>query len=239
MHLLGIIEIIIQIYFAVHAGRTGRYGWIFLILFFPLIGSLIYFFIEYLPEMQMEAKIKKSRNQSPRKNISQLKRELELTDCIKNRINLAEAYYHEGQYEASIDLLEKSLTGANAKDPHILEGLSFSHYKKEDYAKAKEYLSLLKENTEGKLASNLRLMKAKTHEALGEAEKALEEYKAIANSYESEEARCRYALLLKKCGQHDSAKEQFEEILKNAKLYPKQYKKFQGKWVAIAREEVR
>ncbi len=38
MHILGIAEIIIQVYFAIHAGRTGRYWWIFIILFFPLVG---------------------------------------------------------------------------------------------------------------------------------------------------------------------------------------------------------
>lgn len=238
MHLFGIVEIIVQVYFAVHAGRTGRYWWIFIILIFPFIGSVIYFFVEYLPEMQMEAKIRKSRNQSPKKNMAQLKRELELTDCVKNRINLAEAYYHDGQYEAAIDLLEKSLTGIHARDPHILEGLCFAYFRKKNYAKTKAYLSMLEENTEGKLAGNLLLMRAKTHEALGEEKEALEQYKAIVNSYAGEEARCRYALLLKKCGQGHEAQKLFQEILENAKLYPRQYKKFQSEWVAIAKQEV-
>ncbi|MCJ7772769.1 MAG: hypothetical protein MUP22_06500, partial [Desulfobacterales bacterium] len=101
MHVLGILGIIIQIYFAIHAGRTGRYWWIFIIIFFPLVGSLIYFFVEYLPEKQMTAKVKRPVNGYQSKSIRHLKQELEITDSVKNRMNLAKAYFHAGQYSKS------------------------------------------------------------------------------------------------------------------------------------------
>ncbi|PLY05430.1 MAG: hypothetical protein C0622_01700 [Desulfuromonas sp.] len=69
MTLIGIIELIAQIYFAVHAGRTGRYWWIFIIIFFPLIGSVVYFFVEYLPELNTMSKVKKSRRPKKQTNI--------------------------------------------------------------------------------------------------------------------------------------------------------------------------
>jgi len=239
VHLIGIVQIIIQVYFAVHAARTGRYWWIFIILFFPIIGSLIYFFVEYLPELQIAAKLKNPRNVNPAKQIKQLQQELEITDSIKNRMDLAEAYFHAGEYQASIDLLEKSLVGVNAKDPHILEGLCFSCFHNRNFEKTKKYLSELEEATDGKLANNLRLMRARTHEALGKEEAALKEYQSIINICTGEEARCRYALLLKKLGQRERARELFEEIIKNAKLYPRQYSKFQSEWVNIAKEQIK
>jgi hypothetical protein len=238
MPLLGIIEIVIQVYFAVHAGKTGRYGWIFIILFFPLVGSLIYFFVEYLPEMRVESRVKTRRNVSANKRVAELQREMEITDSIKNRINLAEAYFQNGMYQESINLLEKSLVGTYTNDPYILKGLCHAYFKNGNYEKTKEYLSMYEKNTEGKLVNNIRLMKAKTCEALGQDREALEEYKAIVNLYDGEEARCCYALLLKKNGEKHEAKKLFEEILKNAKLYPKQYKKFQSEWVAIADAEI-
>lgn len=237
MPLLGIIEIVIQVYFAVHAAKTGRYGWIFIILFFPLVGSLIYFFVEYLPEMRIESRVKTGRNVSTKKRFAELQREVEITDSIKNRINLAEAYFQNGMYQESINLLEKSLVGTYANDPYILEGLCHAYFKNGNYEKTKEYLSIYENISEGKLNNNIRLMKAKTFEALGQDKEALEEYKAIVNLYAGEEARCCYALLLKKNGGKHAARELFGEILKNAKLYLKHYKKYQSEWVAIAKEE--
>ena len=86
MPLFGILELIVQVYFAIHAGKTGRYGWIFIILFFPLVGSIIYFFVEYLPEMRTLSKIKNPSISGKPKNIRVLQRELEITYSIKNRM---------------------------------------------------------------------------------------------------------------------------------------------------------
>ena len=238
MHVLGLLEMVIQVYFAVHAIKSGRNGWIFIILFFPVVGSLIYFFVEYLPEMQTSARARVSAKMGSPKMIKELQRVLEMTDSVKNRINLAEAYFHAGQYRHSIELLEKSLAGHNAKDPQILEGLCYSHFHNGDFPKVKEYLASLAEIQNGKLSDELRLLRAKTLEEMGEIHEALEAYKAIVHVYTGEEARCRYALLLKKVGEKNKAKEIFKEILKNAKLYPRQYKKFHKQWVDIARLEV-
>jgi hypothetical protein len=238
MHILGFFEIVIQIYFAIHAGRTGRYWWIFIILAFPLVGSIIYFFAEYLPEMQMAARISKPRGSRKKKNIKSHQRELEITDSIQNRINLAKAYYHNSQCNNAISLLEESLTGGYANNINIIEGLCLSYFKNENYPKTKEYLFKLQDINNDKLPNNLSIIKAQTHEFLGEDEQALDAYKSIVNSCTGEEARCRYALMLKKVGQFDEANELFGEILKNARLYPKQYKKFHKEWVRIAKNEL-
>lgn len=49
----GVFVIILQIIAAVHAVRTGRsLTWVFIILFFPLVGSLIYLIAEVVPELE-------------------------------------------------------------------------------------------------------------------------------------------------------------------------------------------
>lgn len=226
MHFLGIIGIIIQVYFAVHAGRTGRYWWIFIILFFPLLGSVIYFFVEYLPELQQESRIKKSVNRNSTKSIKQLKRELELTDSIQNRINLAEAFFREEQYQEAIELLEKCRAGIYLQDSHILEGLSLSYYYVGKIDEALVRLSELEDAENGKLPNNLKLLRAKIFETLGEDHRALEEYASIVTSYPGEEARCRYAVLLKKRGDLVQARELFEEILKMRGCIPSNIRSF-------------
>ncbi|MDH3347971.1 MAG: hypothetical protein OEM02_07710 [Desulfobulbaceae bacterium] len=235
MHILGLLELAVQLFFAVHAGRTGRYWWIFLILGFPVAGSIIYFFAEYLPETQLQTKHTRVRRLSPAKRIKLLLRELEISESIQNKINLAEAYSQNGQYRQSIDLLEGCLVGAYSKDLHILEGLSFCFYNLGNFEKTLEYLSDLEEANEGKLSAKLRLMRATVYEKIGDDNRALEEYESIVNIFSGEEARCRYALLLKKRGQTRKAQELFEEIVRKAKLYPTQYK-LQREWVKIAKK---
>lgn len=238
MHILGILEIVIQIFFAVHAGRTGRYLWIFIILFFPLVGSLIYFFVEYLPERQMTANVRLPRNGYSSKSIRQLKKELEITDSVKNRMNLAKAYFKAGQYPESIELLEKSLDGVHAKDLDVMEGLCHSYFYNSNFNKLFDQLKKYEELNKGELPNNLKLIKARAHEETGDTETALKEYEAVADNFSGEEARCRYALLLKKQGQVEKANTIFGSILKNAKLFPKEYAKFEKEWVAIAKTEV-
>ena len=238
MPILSILSIIIQVFFAIHAGRTGRYWWIFIILIFPFVGSLIYFFVEYLPERQMTAKAKRPGNAYPSKSIRQLKQELEITDSVKNRMNLAKAYFQAGQYPASIELLKKSLEGIHANDLNIIEGLCHSYFHDGDFDNLFEYLQKYKELNKKELPNILRLLKARAFEETGDAETALKEYEAIFDIYTGEEARCRYALLLKKQGHIEKANEIFGNILKNAKLYPKQYSNFEKEWVRIARAEI-
>ncbi|WP_028581352.1 tetratricopeptide repeat protein [Desulfogranum japonicum] len=238
MHILGVFELIIQIYFAVHAGRTGRYGWIFLIIFFPLVGSIVYFFVEYLPEAQQSAKIQKVRYASPRKRIKQLQRNLDIADTIQNKINLAGAYFENQQYHESISLLEECRVGAHKNDQYILEGLFYSHLYLNQNEKASGYLNEIIKVSGNKLSKDLQFAKAKLLENTGNIVGALAAYEAFIDAAD-EEAKCRYAVLLKKQGQNEKAKSIFEEILKNARLYPKQYKKFHKKWVDIASREVK
>jgi len=47
----GALHILVAIFFAVHAVRHGRNNyWLFILLAFPFLGSVVYFFAEYLPE---------------------------------------------------------------------------------------------------------------------------------------------------------------------------------------------
>ena len=47
-----ILSILIQLALVVHAIKTGRNSsWVFILLFFPLIGGLAYLIVELLPSM--------------------------------------------------------------------------------------------------------------------------------------------------------------------------------------------
>jgi hypothetical protein len=239
VHIVGIIQLIFQIFFAVHAIKTGRHRWIFIILIFPVVGSLIYFFAEYLPDLQNEAALKKKRYTNSPTNIKQLQKQLEITDTIQNKIKLAEGYFLNRQYQESINLLEPCLAGPYKNDQHILEGLTYSYFFVGNFDNSLIILSKIEENRNGQLTNDLKLHKAKALEAIGNYDLALEQYESLIKTFSGEEAKCRYAKLLKKYGQNNKARELFEDILKKVQLAPRHYQKMQKHWVNIAKEELK
>jgi hypothetical protein len=122
---------------------------------------------------------------------------------------------------------------------NILMGLCHSHFHNGAYDKSIEYADRYESANGGSLKSGLRLIRAKAYEAKGDLKKAMAEYETIVHICTGEEARCRYAVLLKKRGYTEKAKEMFGIILKNAKLYPKQYATYEKEWVKIAKFEMR
>lgn len=80
------------------------------------------------------------------------------------------------------------------------------------------------------------LLYAKTLQALGETEQALEEYRVVVQSYAGEEARYRFALLLKASGQAHEASKVFNEILTRTRHSPEYYRRGQKPWIELAKQ---
>ncbi|MDA8138578.1 MAG: hypothetical protein M0036_07970 [Desulfobacteraceae bacterium] len=124
MPVLAVLEMCFQAFFIIHAIRLGsdRY-WIYIILFFPVIGSLVYFFAEYLPSLQRDYRMQKFTNNvsqvlNPGKQVRLLQAEVERTPSLKNKKALADAYVNSGMFDAAIALYHQSLDGLYADDPH-------------------------------------------------------------------------------------------------------------------------
>ena len=90
MPVLAALEILIKVYFGIHVVKTGRDRyWLWIIIFFPGIGSLIYFFAEYLPDLQRNYKVQKFKSGventlNPTKRLRYLQDQVEITPSVKN-----------------------------------------------------------------------------------------------------------------------------------------------------------
>ncbi len=237
MPLLAILEIVAKVYFVAHSVRSGkdRY-WIYVIVFLPGIGCLIYFFSEYLPEIQQNQKMKRSRNQ--KKKLSYLKDQVELLPSVKNKMELAEGCINKGQFAKAIAIYNSCLEDLNEEDPVVVEGLCCAYFFMGDFENAKNNLLRLREVRGKRIGDEFDMLLARTYEALGDVDRAIAEYVDLVKVFSGEEARCRYALLLKKQGQTDMAKSYFNEIITNVRLSPKFYQKVQKKWLGMARKHV-
>ncbi len=92
---------------------------------------------------------------------------------------------------------------------------------------------LIQENPEFK-SQDGHLLYARCLKSLEENEAALEEYKVLAGYYTGAEAKCRYALVLKKLGKTEQAQILFKEISDYGKDAPSFYRKAQKTWIDIA-----
>lgn len=238
----GLVHLAITVYFAVHAIRTGRAYWIFILLFFPFVGALVYFFAEYLPEVRrgrgMQAVTRTvARAINPGAEVRRLEDEMRLADTHDRRVELGRAYREAGRMDDAIQMLEGSLVGMYADEPKALWELTRACYaagRLEDARSALERLRAARA-----LSADQQLISARIHEDAGDLPSALREYEAAAAQATGEEARCRYALLLKRAGRADEAQHLFERIVLHARVSPAYFRKSEKEWIEIARREMK
>jgi hypothetical protein len=238
------LSLLIQVIFVIHVIKTKRdNSWIWIIMVFPGIGCLVYFLLEMLPDLRHSRTGKKTvaklvRTIDPHHDLKKRIQALEISDNIENRTQLAKECVAEGLYEQAIDLYSGSLKGFYQDDPYIMLELAIALFHHGDYAKTKATLVRLIEANPDFKSSEGHLLFARTLEALQENEAALHEYEILASYYSGYEAKCRYALLLKKLGYTEKALLLFNEIIAQSKLIPKQYRKAQKEWIEIASQQL-
>ena len=243
MHILGILLLAVQVYFAVHAIRTGRDRWIFLIILVPAIGCLIYFFSEYLPDVRRSPKTKKlgadiMKSIDPTRDMRKLKEQVEISGSVRNKHDLAVEMIDNGLYTEAAEILEGCLDGLFKNDPHILVDLAFAYFMLERYQDTLTALDDIKDANPNFESQKGHLLYARSQEKLGRNEEALDTYESLVNYANGAEAKCRYAILLNKTGYTEKAGEIFSAIVQRAKHSPEHYKKAQKEWITIARQNL-
>ncbi|HEX8392262.1 MAG TPA: tetratricopeptide repeat protein [Longimicrobium sp.] len=237
----SLVILLIQVFFAVHAVRSGKFYWLFIIFFFPLIGSIVYFVVEYLPEMRSGrtglAKVGTSvkRVLDPGAEIRRLEDQVSLADTHDNRVALGRAYRQAGRLEDAIRTYESSLSGIHADSPKALTELGSAYFEAGRIADARSAYDRLR--SVRVLTPDELVLSGRVHEAGGDLPAALRDYTAAAPGGGSAEARCRQALLLKLMGRGDEAKRVFDEVLRHARISSPQYRREQKEWIELAKRE--
>jgi hypothetical protein len=121
---------------AFHAYRNGKLDkWIWLIVFLPVIGCLIYLYKEVLSNRRINTpKINVGAVFNPGGKLKKLEDDVRFTDTFANRIRLADAYLDAGFTDKAVEIYTASLTGAFAGNEHVMAKLIIAYYKQERYA---------------------------------------------------------------------------------------------------------
>ena len=245
MPILGAVVLLIQLCFAYHALKTGRpYWWLFVIMGFPVVGCLLYYFVEVFPNTRESAKAEKAvqkivRSFDPDKSLRENVANLEDCGSVENRIALARSCMDRKMYREAALLYRSCLSGVHAADPDVRFGLASAQLGAGDLNEALAVAQALRASHKSFRSAEVGLVAAKALEGLGRLDEALAEYRVLADTYSGEEGRWRYGALLKRMGHSAEAGDIFSRMLRHAERMPDHYRDAQREWLALAREQVR
>lgn len=243
MPLIGAIVLLIQFSFAFHALRTGRpYWWIFIIMAFPVMGCMIYYFVEIFPTSRESRQAHKAarkliRKLQPDAELKRRAQELEICGSVDNKMALAEECFHHQMYGEAIALYESCLQGAFSADGAILFGLARAACENGDWNKLEAALAKLAADSPKTRPQEVRLLSARLLEGRGETEAALAAYRGLIPDYVGLEARYRYGELLGKAGQQEAALVMYNEVLAHAKRFASASDD-EAQWVEAAKQGI-
>jgi hypothetical protein len=225
MDIAGLVILLVQIGIAVHALRTGRpIWWLFVILFFPLLGALIYFLVEILPEMRASRAIGRlggdiAKVVNPDSGLHRRAEELAVCGSIQNKLALAQECMRRGHIDEAIKLYESAREGQFADAPDVLLGLARARFANGEPAAARALLEPLAASHPDYYPQDVAILKARAADAVGDSGTALHELEALLDRAIGLEARYRYGEILARTGDKQKARDELKGVVDHARQF--------------------
>lgn len=238
------LHLVIAIFFATHALRTGRpWYWVMILLSFPLLGSLFYFVTEYLPEMRYSRGGRKVLRAveaavDPNRAMREAETEFERSPTAANRAALAVALSAAGRYDEAIRHYEECASGSYAKDVHFVRSLAATNLLAERWSAARAgYERLFALGKDARQADDdLGYAFALARLGDGGADAAFQHAVVTANG---PVARCRYAQYLDDAGRRAEARALYEGVVKEGRLAPAHTRDLHKAWYKLAADALK
>jgi hypothetical protein len=243
MPIVGAIVVLIQFCFAFHVLKSGRpYWWIFIIMAFPVMGCVIYYFVEVFPgsrEHRSANKVARSlaRVLQPDAQLKKRVEELEVCGSVDNKIALAAECMSHQMHAEAIRLYESCLQGPYAADGTILFGLARAAVEAQEWDKAGPALYRLKTDAPKMRPLEVRLLQARMLEARGDTDAALAVFRELIPVFVGLEARYRYGELLLRLGKQEAAMEMFNQVVRHSKRFTSAVED-EERWASAARQAI-
>jgi hypothetical protein len=234
------IPIALQAICVLHCIRKGNQGkWIWIIVFLPVIGSLIYIFSEVITGHEID-QVSSGVGQviNPGGSIKKLEQQLRFSDTFHNRIALADAYLARGYTNDAIALYEQSLTGVFTENEHVIKQLIIAYANVNRFA---DILPLAKRiyNSPQFAKSKVHIVYALALEHAGNKEQAEKEFKMMNSRFAYFEARYQYALFLSRNGRKEEALQLLDNMVAESTQLSSRERRFNAQWIGQAKEELR
>lgn len=235
MPILALVVIALQIFIAVHVCRSGqpRY-WVFVVLCFPVIGTLIYFIVEVLPTLQASPKVARLDDHLARRakmarhanavTAAEMVDRAVNTGTVHTKLVTADKCLELGRFPEAIRLYESAREGFFVNAADLLIGLARARFGNGDYADTRQVLRDLATAHPNSFTQERTILDARTTAAMGDLPAAIADLGALLERKDSLEARrleARYffAELLWKQGAKDQALGELAQVIQHGKLF--------------------
>jgi hypothetical protein len=237
------ITVLIQFCFAFHALKTGRpCWWIFVIMSFPVMGCVIYYFVEVFPGSREHRSAHKAVRKiakalQPDADLKRRIEELEVCGSTDNVIAVAQECMNHQMFDEAMRLYENCLSGAFSNDSTLLYGLLRATVEAKEWDKAESALDKLRKAAPKHHPNEVALLEARILDGRGATDAALAAYRELLPVFVGLEARYRYGNLLSRLGQHEAALHVFNDLVAHAKRFTSAIED-ERQWVDAARQAI-
>lgn len=208
----------LQVYCIYHLIKNRNpYYWIFLILFVPLIGSVIYIFTQVFNKNDVD----KLQDElmtivNPTKKIKDLEAQLQFSETFQNRVNLADAHFEVNDFKNAAAHYKASLKDNFENDFYVIKQLIAAYFELNDYENVLSYSERIKNNPEFK-NSVTQFVYGLALDKVGREEEAEVELRKIDKRYSNYNERLILAEFLLQKGMKEDAQEILQEISTESK----------------------
>lgn len=153
-YIFAFLPYIFQLLLIIHMIKRNKpFVWLWLIVFLPYIGGIVYFIMEVLPELIHSQSVSNMGSAIdgrfyPNKKIEDLEHLVKRQGTISNIVQLADAYSEAGNYEKAVELYKSCLQGPYEHDGEIQFKIVNSLFRAGNIPFAREALKIFKEHNE-------------------------------------------------------------------------------------------
>jgi hypothetical protein len=235
----GLLSLLVSILLCVHVVRTNQQiFWIFVILFIPLLGSLVYLAAVVVPEMAGGTRAQRMGMAArdaldPTREYRTAKAAAADTPTVHNRMRLAAAAAALGRHGEAEQLFAEAAQGIHADDPALLLGRANALI---ELGRASEALPLLDQLAaeQATRAPSTALAQGRVYESLGRFKEADTAYQWAAGRLPGLEALARYAAFLAHTGRRQEAADNLAEIDRRIERSNPQFRRESRPWRDLA-----
>lgn len=194
------LHILLALFCAVHVVRSGQQlYWLFILFAFPLLGSLVYFFMVYMPNSRLERGAMKAvsaaaKAMDPGKAVRNARADFDEAPTAQNQMRLAAALLDAGVPEEAAGLYESALKGPFASDPELRYGAARSFVESQRFPEALVHLEELRKTRPDYRPDSVSYLLARSYAGTARHAEAREEFERSLERFGTFEAYAEYAI---------------------------------------------
>ncbi|CAM2151989.1 Tetratricopeptide repeat protein [Pararobbsia alpina] len=244
MRIFGIsLYVIIALFFAVHAMRNQQnMYWLLILFLFPGLGSVVYFFVVYLPSLRQSRGARAATRTltqfvDPNRAVREARMNFDGAPTVAHRMRLAAALLDAGNAAEAVEHYQAAASGPFASDPALLQGLARAQFANGNASAARDALEKLFEadpltRRQPEPALLYARALAATH-----APGTRDAFEIALVSANDAAPRCLFGDWLMAQpdeADHKRARELYTEIVHDARHWPRHVREHNGEWLQRA-----